>query len=255
MDIELDKVKKESKTPLYVLGGVVVVLLAYIGYIYASYDMTKKGIKETKNEVIVEEAPKTFESLPYDVQSNYIAKADHDNKLSQISNQLKQCNDSKAMMAVSKPEEKEKEIINNIIEKTVEVEKVVFKEKDPIDQSKFVTYSCYDMLKSGYHPSKTCIKRLKNFIDKHEKDTKLFEVIGVVDNQDFTLLTRLKDVYKNSRVDKIDEFAQYGLSRKRVIEGAWIVIRHLGSSKKVGTVNYTAKSNNGKRGFVVRAYK
>lgn len=260
-DLEIQKVQSESKSNglLYSLIGVVVILLIYIGYIYFSYEMVKKGEKKNESEVTINQEV-TFNSLSYLEQQKYITVNEHEQKLDQMEKELISCNEEKNKIS----SEKEKLETNNIqvqtseekvIEKLVEVEKLVYKDEEPIDLNNFVTYRCYDMLQSGYHPSSKCKETLNIFLDKHKEDTKVFEIIGVVDNQDFTLLTKLKDVYKTNRVDRIQEFAQYGLGRKRVIEGTWLVIQHLGKDAKIKTVNYTAKSKTGKKGFVIRAYK
>lgn len=252
-DIELQKVKQQSSNGLlYTLGGIIVLLLVFIGYLYTSYNMVDKSKpvskKETKSQNI------TFDSLPYSIKENYITVAEHKNMISAQNEKLQACNQKLSNIPEPKVEEKIVKV-DNVVEKIVEVEKVIYKEKKSIDRSNFKTFRCYDMQSSGYHPTIVCKERLKAFLDENKDDTKLFEVIGVVNDKDFRLLKNLKDVYKEARVDKLGEFAQYGLSRKRVIEATWIIVDHLKSSEKVSNVNYTVTSKRGHKGFVVRAYR
>ena len=267
-DIELNKVKNESSNSgiLYTLVVAIVALGAYIGYIHFAYNMVDKGYKE---EVKIENTtPPSFESLPYEIRERYINVGEHerklntlerdmDRKLLSLQQDLKLCNEDKekAEKVVAKIDEKIAEV-TKMQENITEIEDMVNGKKDnSLDRSKFITFRCYNMENGGYYPSKQCLKRLNLFLDKNKDDTKMFEVIGVVNNQDFKLLERLKDVYKEARIDRLEEFAQYGLARKRVIEATWAVKRHLGSSKKVSIVNYMVTSKKGYKGFVVRAYK
>jgi len=122
-----------------------------------------------------------------------------------------------------------------------------------VDKTKYNTYTCKTLDSGSISISKQCRNNLNTFLNKN-KIAKKFEVIGLVDNKEFTLIKALEDVYGKNRVGNISLYTQIGLSRQRVIEASWLIKRKLKSFAKINTVNYTVTSKN-KRGFVVRAYK
>jgi len=166
--------------------------------------------------------------------------------------------------------------VEKIVEKIVEVEKVVEKivevEKKDRDQNStkektidfpkisqkqekisFDTYTCHTMLGGSIEVSPNCKKKLYKFLDQHKK-SRLFEVIGAVDENDFNLMNTLKDVYGKQRTENLAKYAQLGLAKQRVTEAKWLVGEYLGETENIDTVGYTIQSK-GIRGFVIRAYK
>ena len=117
----------------------------------------------------------------------------------------------------------------------------------------FSTYTCKSMDSGGIQISQKCKKELYTFLDKNI-NSKMFEVIGMVDNKDFKFINKLKDVYGEKRIKHLAKYSQIGLSRQRVIEASWLVRKHLGNYKHIKAVNYTLNAKD-KKGFVVRAYK
>jgi phage terminase small subunit len=153
--------------------------------------------------------------------------------------------------------------VEKVVEKPIETEKVVEVIKTeiktivvdalPIDKTKFKTYTCKTLDSGSIEITKKCRNNLNKFLENNSESRK-FEVIGLVDKAEFSLMKTLEDVYGKKRVGNLTLYTQIGLSRQRVIEAAWLVKKQLGSYAKINAVNYTATSKN-KRGFVIRAYK
>jgi len=122
-----------------------------------------------------------------------------------------------------------------------------------IHKNAFHTYTCKDMADGSITISEKCIKKLHRFLDEN-KQSKYFEVIGMVDNKDFKFINKLKDVYGDKKIRNLSKYSQIGLSRQRVIEASWVIKEYIGEYKNIKTVNYTVNAKD-KKGFVVRAYK
>lgn len=269
------------------LSVTIVVLLGYIGYIYYTKDVIKKG--EIKRDYIKKDDI-SFDMLPSYVQNDYISKLRYENKIDDMEDrisQLKSINDvqqnSGRSIVVDKLHEievekvvevekivVEKEIleVEKVVEKIVEVEKVVEVEKIievekvvekiveipvSIDKTKYKTFTCKTLKNGTVYVSKQCKKNLISFLKKNN-DAKMYEVIGMVDSAEFRLIKKLEDVYGKNKIGNLSKYAQIGLSRKRVIEAIWVVKKSLPKNKNITNVNYTITSKD-KRGFVVRAYK
>lgn len=262
LDFELKKVKNGSDSKLftYIFGTSSAILLIAIAYILSSYNLVDKNQKTPKH---IEKAV-NFSELPQKVQSNYISNSEHERKQQELTNKVdlyiqknNTLNEEISTLNLSiknlnNDNSKLKALLENKTEKSIIQE--IEKENKTVDTKDYALFRCYDMIGGGYHISKKCINNLHTFLDNNS-DAINFEIIGVVNNKDFKLLTRLKDVYKESNINKLQEFAQYGLSRKRVIEATWAVKKYLGDDVKIQTVNYTAISKKGKKGFVIRAYR
>ena len=242
-----DETIKGNNTLSYTLIGIIIVLLGYIGYIYNSHDLLKKG--ELKKTYIKKESI-SFSDLPSYAKSDYITKYDYTKKVDQLNSKINDLETKISANDIVTVQNKEERTVESITET-----KVITPEKDKTKAKlKFVSFKCYDMIDGGYYPSKKCVKDLNIFLD-HHKDAETFEVIGVVNTKEFDLIRKLKDVYGNGEVARLSEFAQLGLSRKRVVEGTWVIKNHLGTKTNVQVVNYTITSKKGNKGFVVRAYK
>lgn len=247
MDYNDNEKRVEIRTnyaPIYILGFIVLVLAGVLGYNYYTYKMIKK--KEFRENYIKKDSV-SFDDLPSYVKNDYITKFDHNQQVRELNSQI-----SKA--GSLEPKEK---IVEVEVEKIVEVEKPVEVYKSSageIDKSKFKSYGCYEMVDGDFYSSKKCIAELHDFLDKN-KDAKLFEVIGVYNNEEFEAVKNIHDIDMKKDLKKIFNLAQAGLVEKRVEEGIWQVKNYLGFSTNVKKVNYDVKSEYGLKGFVVRAYK
>lgn len=262
------------------LSVTIVILLGYMGYIYYTNDIVKKG--DIKRDYINKDDI-TFDMLPSYIQSDYILKSQYDSKINDIKsmeNRIKQLKDITDVeknsarsiivdklheIEVPKVVEKKVEvpkIVEKIVEKKVEVPKIIEKKVEVekivevpvvIDKTKFITYTCKTLESGTKYISKKCKKDLISFLHKN-KNAKLYEVIGMVDSSEFRLVKQLEDVYGKNKIGNLSKYAQIGLSRQRVIEATWIVKKNLDKKANIKNVNYTVTAKD-KRGFVVRAYK
>ena len=262
---------KQNNTFTYILMVAVVILLGYIGYIYTSHDMVKKGT--LKSNYVLKDAIE-FDMLPPYIKDKYIEYYDYSEKINELNHKLaimkNKANDVSEPKIIEKivevPVEKIVEvpvekIVKVPVEKIVEVAKImtvpitVQPDNDNINlkETKYNTFTCKDLEEGSIVITKSCVKQLQNFLDEN-KDAKKFEVIGMVDNTEFKFINKLKDVYGAKKVKNLSKYSQIGLSRQRVIEASWVVREYIGDYKNIKTVNYTINTTN-KKGFVVRAYK
>lgn len=227
---------KQTNSLAMILSVIIAILLAYISYLYYSKDMIKKGDLESKYTL---KSNIDFNTLPSYIQEQYVSKYKYDTDMSNSKN-----------------------IEPKIIEKIVEVPKEIIKIKEVIknintttklDKSKYKSFQCIDMDSSGTVPSKECKQNLHKFLDKN-KDSKLFEVIAMVNSKDFYLLSKLKNKYNKTRVKKLDNYAKLGLAQTRVKEGIWSIQEYLGMDTNIQMVNYKIDTKDD-IGFIVRAYK
>lgn len=231
-----------------VLGAVVIGLLVFGGYIYQTKNIVSKGEN------------KTFKDLPLYVQEEYVSKSDmlklkeelQDSKeqIKQLKEKVDQKQDMiNSFVPTDKKVDTKQEIKERVIEKIVKV-------PDSIDKTNYKTYTCKTFDPAGIVIPDSCKKTLFNFLDEN-KNAKLFEIIGLVDDKEFRLIKNLEDVYGKEKIKNIKKYVQRGLSRQRVVEMTWLIKEHfhnLGDdSFKLNAVNYTLYSKN-KRGFVIKAY-
>ena len=251
---------KSNNTSLYILSSLILVLIGYIAYVYSSNDMLKKG--QLKEKYVLK-TDIDFRMLPSHEKSRYIEFYEHNNKIMGLNKQIQYLQNNNANnpepVIVEKIVEVER-IVKVPVGKIIEVEKVVNLEDEltivkDIKKSNltFTTYTCKTMDSGSIKISKKCSKELYKFLNKN-RDSKIFEVIGMVDNKDFKLINKLKDVYGEKKIKHLSKYSQIGLSRQRVIEASWLIKKHIGNYKNVKTVNYTVNAKD-KKGFVVRAYK
>lgn len=265
---------KKSYTLVYILAAVIFGLSGYIGYLYNSNDLVNKG--QLLDKYILK-TDINFNKLPASEKSRYIDFYEHNNQIAALNKQIQQLKKDKQSTTPPKVIEKIVEVekivkvpvekiveIEKVVEKIVEVEKIVkvavpisneimIEKKVKKSNLSFNTYTCKDLGSGSVKISKKCKKELYSFLDKNKKSD-AFEVIGMVDNQDFKLINTLKDVYGEKRIKHLSKYSQIGLSRQRVIEATWLIRQHLGKHKNITTVNYTVNSKD-KKGFVIRAYK
>lgn len=230
-----------------VLGAVVIGLLVFGGYIYQTKSIVPKGDK------------KTFDDLPLYIQEQYVPKSDmlslqeqlQDSKeqIKQLKGQLDQKQDMRSPLVPNNKLDAKQEVREKVIEKIVKV-------PDTIDKTNYKTYTCKSFDPAGISIPDSCKKSLFTFLDTN-KNAKLFEIIGLVDDREFRLIKNLEDVYGVKKIKDIKKYVQRGLSRQRVVEMTWLIKEHfhnLGDDDfKLNAVNYTLYSKN-KRGFVIKAY-
>ena len=243
MENENNTQSKSNNSIIYILLSVIVALLGYIGYIYNNYDLLQKG--DLQNNYISKESI-DFYSLPQTIQDQYILKSQHNIQAQQLKDHI-----DTLQQNITKLKNQPTKIITKEITKTIPKEIVVYKK---YNSNKFDTFECDDMSDGGYYISNSSLKKLHQFLDKH-KNSKYFEIIGLVDKLDFRLLRDLKGKIDNKKREKLDNFAQIGLSRKRVIEATWNIKDYLGKDTDIKVVNYTITSKKKHKGFIVRAYQ
>ena len=131
-----------------------------------------------------------FDLLPYEVQEKYVLKSQHEYQIAQLNATIQTLKNSQ-----------------QVVEKIVEVEKVVVKESHhqseqvltesqapkPEKSKIYQTYTCKTLSSSSEYINKECEKDLKAFLDKN-KEAKRFEVIGLIDREEFHLVEKLEDV-------------------------------------------------------------
>lgn len=232
-----------------VLGATVLGLLVFGGYIY-----------QTK-QIIPKEKEISFQQLPQKLQDNYISKEDMLDlekelsvtkaEVSQLKEQLENEKIRKELSISSiTPEQLETkvEIKEKVIEKVVKL-------TDSIDKTNYKTFTCKSFEAGGIVIPSSCKQELFSFLETN-KDAKLLEIIGLVDNMEFRLIKNLEEVYGKQKIKDIKKYVQRGLSRQRVVEMTWLIKEFSNKKKKnfnLNAVNYTLYSKN-KRGFVIKAY-
>lgn len=226
--------QSENKSLVYILSAVLIILVVYI--------YTTKGVisKQELDSSYIKKGYVIFEDLDAKSQKEYVLKKLCDKKINQ---------------PVSVPNVKKEIVQPIVVEKVIEVEKIVKVKLKPelLDKTKYKTYTCTSLESGSIYILQKCQDDLDSFLENN-KDAKIYEVIGLVDNAEFRLIKKLEDVYGKNKIGNLAKYAQIGLSRQRVIEATWIMKKQLGSIANVNTVNYTVTTKN-KRGFIVRAYK
>jgi len=259
LNTQAEQSQQSSNILVYTLISIIVILLIYIGYIYK----TKEVLSQDKlDEQYIKKESVVFDNLPTYIQDEYVLKSQYDYKINEYESEI----------ANFTNKVKDTNTTPKVVEKIIEVEKVVevpkvdvrntatpshtqgVEEQKTIEAKEhFETYTCKTLKSGSEYISLKCKNDLKKFIEKH-KDAKRFEVIGLVDKQEFKLIEKLEDVYGKVRLGNLAKYSQTGLSRQRVIEATWIIKKYIPKNISVDTVNYTVTGKN-KRGFVVRAYK
>jgi len=260
---------QQSNALLYILIAIIIILLGYIGYIYSSKDMVKKGT--LKSDYVLKNSI-NFGMLPTYEKDKYVEYYEYSDKIEQLNNEITSMKrKNKVVYKSEMTTNREMPVVNKIINKIPEESKMIEHEtvyaenktenkfeneedvKMQITAKSYDTFTCKDLLGGSVDISAACINQLHAFLDKN-KNAKIFEVIGMVDNSEFKLIKKLKDVYGEKKLKSLSKYSQIGLSRQRVIEASWAIREYIGDYKNIKTVNYTVKSKN-KKGFVVRAYQ
>ena len=270
MDENIVAPKNEESKSHTLAYSIAIFLLVVIGFIIGAYNSEIIKSDNTKTDYVKKDNV-DFNMLSLEEQNKYMRNSIHLEQLDRLNKQIKDLKKSAKNNIEKKPKIIEK-IVKikskpKVIEKIIKVkedckeqiEKKVGKleqlfqmqqkeiksvkvTSNNIDKTKYKTYTCKDMLKSDFYISKNCNKMIHKFLDKN-KNSKMFEVIGVVGSDEFKLS------------NKISDFAKLGLAHKRVTEGKWAIKYHLGHNTNVQVVNYIITSKKKYKGFVVRAYK
>jgi hypothetical protein len=133
--------------------------------------------------------------------------------------------------------------------------KIVSKiDNSKIDKKRFNYIGCYTMKNNSYNTPKECFENIPKFLDEN-KDSKLFEIIGVVNKNELNKIKQLQKDNSKHNINRLNKLIEVGLSKKRAIEGVWLIKAHLGTSRNTQITNYIVKSNRNQKGFIIRAYK
>ncbi len=264
--METEEVTNEGQNNilLYSLSSILLLITAVIGYVYLNFDIVNKGDLESK---YIKTTDVSFSSLPSYIKNDYVQKYIVTQKLNTLNKKIKEL--SKQEKAVPCIEEIKEEIIPTIeVVESIEIEEIEIKEVETkieqtievkkeivqkINAKEFDVFKCYDMTDGGFYQSTKSIENLHLFLDEH-KNAKYFEIIGVVNKLDFKLLRDSTDTLDKTKINLIENFAQIGLARKRVIEATWNIKTYLGADTTIRVVNYTITSQKKHKGFVVRVY-
>jgi hypothetical protein len=130
---------------------------------------------------------------------------------------------------------------------------VLKKEVFPAIKSNSKNYKivkCYDLGAGEFYLSSKCKRDIAKFA-KENKNAKRFEIIGVVDDIDFT------SIYKKALTSKdatqLQKYNAMGLARYRVLETSWFLNEQI-KDAVLTPVNYTITSKKNNRGSIIRAY-
>jgi len=131
--------------------------------------------------------------------------------------------------------------------------KIVDKEVFPAVKSTSKDYKilkCYDLNPGQFYLSSKCKKDISQFVKINKKALR-FEVIGVVDQKDFSSLYTQDTKSKNAL--ELQKYNTMGLARYRVLETSWFLNEQL-KDVVLTPVNYTLTSKKTNRGSIIRAY-
>ena len=130
---------------------------------------------------------------------------------------------------------------------------IVDKEVFPAVKSTSKDYKilkCYDLEPGQFYLSSKCKKDISQFVKINKKALR-FEVIGVVDQRDFSSLYT-QDI-KSKNASELQKYNTMGLARYRVLETSWFLNEQL-KDIVLTPVNYTLTSKKTNRGSIIRAY-
>jgi len=241
----------------YTLAALTAILFSVGIYFYTSYEIISKD--DFKNNY-KQKSTINFDDLSYATQDEYTLKSNIPfNNTQELINQIENLN-------AKLKNQKVKTIVNTKIVKDIQVVKdttIVTKlvSTNSFNVNKFNVAKCYDMKTNDDQLSSTCAKDILSFLNKN-KDAKYFEVIGLLSNEDFLYLKKFKknlDVLTKlnvtpSIIDRLEKFADVGLSSKRVEETIWFINQNSKTKLNIFPTNYTITSKSHNKGTIVRAY-
>ena len=258
-----------------VFGILLLFVCGFTIYTYVSFDMIKRGDLKTK---YIYKDNIDFHILPKHMQDKYIEKTIYTSQLKEanskiqkakLENQKANSEIQKANLETQKENLKIQKLELEIQKFESKIEKFKLKlEENKQRELKFLekeakrekrnykeidSYSCYSMIDGGLSVSKECGEKLNLFLDMN-KDAKMFKVIGVIDETEFALITRIKYFEDNTAVNKLSKLAHLGLARKRVIDATQIIKEQLGIHTNIQFEDYMITSKKNLSGFIIRAY-
>ncbi|UTJ07157.1 hypothetical protein [Arcobacter roscoffensis] len=160
---------------------------------------------------------------------------------------------------IKEPIIKEKKVIEEkeIIKEIKIVDKNLTKEKfkEFYNSAKFNRLTCYDYKAGAIQPSKQCLDKIHNFLDKN-KNALRFEIIPVVDKKDKELFDGIEKIKLEnySTPQRLNKYALRGLSRDRVLELTWNIRQIVGQELVLTPTNYFVESQKSNRGIIIKAY-
>jgi hypothetical protein len=195
--------------------------------------------------IVQKEKCDTFDKLPIDIKDAYVKKEEF------------------AKLEVS---------ILNLEEKNQNLEKELLGTEDT-DQNRSAEVcltkttmvkdfaKCYNMENGSYSITHQCKKAITNYVDKY-KDAKYFDIISLVDDEEFKLFKNLERnnfIYDKlgvtqGYINRLKKFTLRGLAKDRAVEASWVIKAHTNRKAKTFNAHYELISKSGKRGVIVRAY-
>mgnify|MGYP000361914628 CR=1 FL=1 len=179
-------------------------------------------------------------------QTEKTALIEEELKSLQVQNQAKKVLSNKSTNTITLNENQKK--INSS-----KYQQVLDKEVFPATISTSKNYTilkCYDLKPGEFYLSAKCKKDIEQFVSKNSNALR-FEVIGVVDNTDFTSVYKHKVDTKEAL--ELRKYTAMGLARYRVLETSWF-LNEQQKNITLTPVNYTLTSKKSNRGSIVRAY-
>lgn len=251
-------------------GFLLILALILIGLLYLKVVYNDKA--PTRTSPTAEN--KSFHDLPKSIQEQYKSKDEYkklEEKVTQLLDEKQKVSKELFLLQQSKKETTPIANVNTpIMEKKVEsviAQKETTKE-EPISKKQPNTTpikefaKCYDMEMGSYSSTVLCKNNLIDFINKY-KNASYFEIIGIVDETEFTLFKNLENntalheqlELTQHSLDIIKNIAQVGLAQNRAMEANWLIKEHTQTKAKVYNANYNIFSKEGLRGFIIKAYK
>lgn len=267
---DIPKKSKSFRNGVFLLLALILIGLLYLTVVF--------------NEKVPNVAVKTpqeiaFNDLPSTIKENYKPKEEFQKLQEKLNKLLDEKQKLSKELLLAQQEKKESiptpaptmpvAIENNSVEKKnefIQVKEISSEPKTkkiPLAPKRINEVAkCYDMDKGSYSSSSLCKSNLIEFMNKH-KNASYFEVIGIVDETEFTVFKNLENntaFYEKLELtphslDIIKNFTQVGLAQHRAMEAQWLIKEHIKTNVKVYNANYNLFSNEGFRGFIIRAYK
>ncbi|WP_419770508.1 MAG: hypothetical protein ACNI3C_01585 [Candidatus Marinarcus sp.] len=256
----------------YIAYSILTLGLGVMGYFYY-HEHFRKPLPQVTNVENVEKVSR-FGDLPYEVRTQYVTQSSYKNlqkKFDDASEQKQTLLNENAQLKEQLQQAQVKMESVETPQEAVAIQSSTMEEAMPpqVNETtgKKITRvkefaKCYDMPTGSYAISKTCRNSIVSFIDKH-KNAQYFEIIGLVDETEFTLYKNLEinnfiydklGVNQHS-INSMKKFTQFGLAKFRAIEANWVIKVHTKRKAKAYTATYNLLSKDGKKGIIIRAYE
>jgi hypothetical protein len=284
----LEETQQETTTSKGSYGHYIaysILILALIASVYFNVMPQKKSVQNVQNEA----ASISFMDLPLNQRTQYVLADEFDdlqNRFDRVLEEKESLVDEistlqeelNALKQTSSLEEKSKKQTTNQ-EATQATQKAPQQEMQTTQtaQSTYMQNShdipkvstlimgftaCYDMNVGQYNITNTCRKTIIDFIEQY-KEAAYFEIIGIVDETEFTLYKNLEIndfIYDKlgitqQSINVMKKLSQSGLAKHRAIEANWVIKANGKKNIKAYNANYHLLSNKEQRGIVIRAYQ